>query len=498
MLIDQRATGALIVACAAIAAGTLACGVANPEGLQSSSLRVGVAAPVLRASTGSVALRYHRSALTREMLVAMGEDGRPVPRLIESWQVSDDGLTWRLRLRSGVSFHDGTPLTAPEIAPAVSRALLAEGLGAVREVAAETSHDLIVRLNEPYAFVFEDLALISAQRTIDGRTYDTGPYVVREESADRLLLQAVENHYRGRPAVDRVEVQLFPDQRNAWGALMRDQVDMLYEVNRDSLEFVRGESSVRVATFPRPYVYLLGLNLTHGELADAKVRRALDLAVDREKFVADAMAGEGRPAHGHVWPTHWTFDREASAITTDRTASLRLLDEAGLSVRRADGRMPARLRLHCLVYEPLQQMGMVLQRQLAEIDIDLELEVVPAGQFLERITTGNFEAFVFEMASARGMKWPYQFWHSRTPFLKHGYRGADSILEAMRRAPDDVAFKAAAVAFQRKLHEDPPAIFLAWGRTSRAVSTRFEIPAGDEDIYHTIARWKLATRGARP
>lgn len=496
MPLNRRSAGPLIAACAVIGAGTLACGGANPEGRESSSLRVGVAAPVLRASTGSVALRYHRNALTRETLVALGEDGRPVPRLIESWRASADGLTWRLTLRQGVSFHDGAPFTAQEVAPAVSRALVAEGLGAIREVTAESSHELVVRLNEPYAFMFEDLALISAQRTVGDRSFDTGPYVLRAESPDRLLLQAVENHYRGRPEVDRVEVQLFPDQRNAWSALMRDQVDMLYEVNRDSLEFVRGESSVRVATFPRPYVYLLGLNLRHGALADARVRRALDIAVDREKFVRDAMAGEGEPARGHVWPKHWTFDSNASAIETDRARSLRLLDEAGLGVRRATGRMPSRLRLRCLVYEPLKQMGMVLQRQLAEIDVDLELEVVPTGQFLERITNGNFEAFVFEMASARGMKWPYQFWHSSTPFLKHGYGGADAILDSMRRAANDDAFRSAAVAFQRRLHEDPPAVFLAWGRTSRAVSTRFEIPAGDEDIYHTIARWKLTpTRG---
>lgn len=494
MSIDRRSAATLILACTAIGAGTLACGVANPEGRASSSLRVGVAAPVLLTSTGSVALRFHRNALTRETLVALGEDGRPVPRLIESWQASADGLMWRLRLRQGVSFHEGTPLTAPEIAPAVSRALLAAGLGAIRDVTSENSHDLIVRLNEPYAFMFEDLAVISAQRTVGDQSYDTGPYVVREESADRLLLHAVEDHYRGRPEVDRVEVQLFPDQRNAWSALMRDQVDMLYEVNRDSLEFVRGESSVRVATFPRPYVYLLGLNLKRGALADARVRRALDLAVDREKFVREAMASEGEPAQGHVWPGHWTFDSEASAIETDRTRSLRLLDEAGLKVRHTDGRMPSRLRLHCLVYEPLKQMGMVLQRQLAEIDVDLDLEVVPTGQFLERITNGNFEAFVFEMASARGMKWPYQFWHSGTPFVRHGYSGADTILDAMRRAPNDDAFRLAALAFQRRVHEDPPAIFLAWGRTSRAVSTRFEIPGGDEDIYHTIARWKLAAK----
>lgn len=158
--------------------------------------------------------------------------------------------------------------------------------------------------------------------------------------------------------------------------------------------------------------------------------------------------------------------------------------------------MPARLRLRCLVYEPLTQMALVIQRQYAEVDIDLELEVVPTPEFLERITVGNFDTFVFEMTSARGLKWPYQFWHSQTPFVKHGYSGTDVILEQIREASTDEAFRQASIAFQRRLHEDPPAVFLAWGRTSRAVSKRFEIPEGDDDIYHTIARWKpTATSG---
>ena len=440
-------------------------------------------------------MRYHRSALTRETLVAIGDDGRPLPRLVESWEESADGMTWRLRIRDGVRFHDGSHVTAHDIAPGVSRTLVSEAFGAVESVTATSPRDLLVQLNEPYAFLFEDLALISAQRTVGPDTFDIGPYTVVEESPERLLLKAFDGYYRGRPEVEQVEVQLFPDQRNAWSALMREQLDMLYEVSRDSLEFIRGESSIRVATFPRPFVYLLGFNTGHELLADKSVRMALDRAIDRDEFVAKAMAGQGEPAQGHVWPRHWSFDPTASSVEFDPALAMQLLDQAGRKLRHEPGRMPARMRIHCLVYEPLKEMGLVLQRQLAEIDVDLQIEIVPTAEFLDRITNGRFESFVFEMNSLRGFKFPYQFWHSSTPFLKHGYRGADEILDSMRRAATDDAFRSASVAFQRRLHEDPPAVFLAWGRTSRAVSTRFDIPAGDEDIYHTIARWKLAPKG---
>lgn len=459
------------------------------------SLRIGASTPALQAAAGSVSLAYLRNALSRETMVAISENGRPVPRVLQSWEVSEDRLTWRLRLRPGVRFHDGTPATAAVLAPQVADHLATESLGAVRSVFGQDD-ELVVVLNEPYAFLLEDLALHTALRMIDDETFGTGPYRAIEQTDDTVILRSVTDHYRGAPAIERVQVQLFPDQRNAWSALMRDQVDMLYEVSQDSLEFVRGESSIQVSTFPRPYVYLLGFNVTAPHLRDVRVRQALDRAVDREQLVNSAMRGQGEPAHGHVWPRHWTFDAEASEVATNQRDAIRLLNEAGLQLRDEPGRVPARLRLHCLVYEPFKQIGLVLQRQLAEIDVDLQLEVVPAQEFLRRITTGDFESFIFEMASARGFKWPYQFWHSTTPYLKHGYDGADEILDAMRRAPNDVAFREAAVKFQRRVHEDPPAVFLAWGRTSRAVSNEFEIPEGDDDIYHTIARWKPAVKSA--
>lgn len=483
----------LVVSLGSMAVG---CSGTDAEEAKGGPLRVGVAAPVLRASTGSVGLTYHLNALTTETMVAISAEGRPVPRVLDSWSVSADRLTWQLKIRKGVRFHDGTPVTAAILAEPLARFLAQTSLGAVRGVTAGVEDMLVLTLLEPYAFLFEDLALFVVTRAVDGQTFGTGPYKAVEQSADRLKLSAVSDHYRGAPAIESVEVQLFPDQRNAWSALMRDQIDMLYDVMRDSLDFIRGESGIRVATFPRPYVYLLGLNVGSRDLADSRVRRALDIAVDREELVDVAMAGEGEPAHGHVWPRHWTFNAEASAVRPDQREAVRLLNEAGLKVTTEPGRMPARLRIHCLVYDPLREMGLVLQRQLAQVGVDLQLEVLPADQFLERITSGRFESFVFEMASARGYKWPYQFWHSSTPYLKHGYSGADAVLDAMRRSADDEAFLAAAIAFQRRLHEDPPAVFLAWGRTSRAVSTRFEFPDGDDDIYHTIGRWKLASTGA--
>ncbi|MDQ3071467.1 MAG: ABC transporter substrate-binding protein [Acidobacteriota bacterium] len=456
------------------------------------SLRIGVAAPVLRES-GTVGLSYTRTALSRENLLTFSDNGRPTPRVLDAWHREPDGRTWRLHVRPGILFHDGTPVTAPEIAPQIAEELAVSAPGIVKSVTAENEATLVVSLHGPYAFLLEELAFISVRRVVGNKTFGTGPYTVVEESPERILFSAVEDHYRGEPDVKQVEVKLYPDQRNAWSALMRGDLEMLYEVSRDSLEFARSESSIDVATFPRPYVYLLGLNVRHAALSNRLVRQALDRAVDREAIVRLGMAGQGEPAAGHVWPRHWAFDAAKTAPAYNPLEAVRLFEQAGLTVRREPGRMPSRLRLRCLVYGPQRQMALVLQRQLAEVDVDLELQMPDTRQMLARLLKGDFDAFVFEVASARLLKLPYMAWHSRSALIPSGYSGADDVLQQMHDAADDDVLKAVTSVFQQRVHEDPPAIFLAWGSTSRAVTRRFDIPQTSEDIFHTISRWKRAT-----
>ncbi len=482
----------------ALLCAATACSVDSEEQEEPSSARVGVAAPVLRASQGSVGLAYHRNALTRDVLVTMGNDGRATPRILESWEVSPDGLVWRFRVREGIRSHDGSELTAIVLAQHVERALSGSSLGALEGVSTEGTYILRIALKESYAFLLEDLSVITAVNTVNGKVFGTGPYQVIEESPDRLLLKASPGYYRGNPEIDQVEVRLFPDQRNAWSALMRDEIDMLYEVSRDALQFVRTESSVTVESFPRAYVYLLGFNGARPALADRRVRQALDRAIDRPRLVATAMAGEGEPAQGHIWPGHWAYDASAGAVRYDALDAVRLMKEAGLTLTHRPGQMPARLRINCLVYEPLRELALVLQRQLAEVDVDLQIEMASTGELIDRLSRGDYDSFIFEMTSLRGFKFPYQFWHSGTPFLRHGYSGADDVLDRIRHASNEAELKAAASAFQRRVHDDPPAAFLAWGRTSRAISTRFEVPGGGEDVYHTISRWKIAPKAIRP
>jgi peptide/nickel transport system substrate-binding protein len=164
---------------------------------------------------------------------------------------------------------------------------------------------------------------------------------------------------------------------------------------------------------------------------------------------------------------------------------------------------PARIRFTCLIPENFalwERIGLLVQRDLAEVGVDMKLEALPPMQFNERIASGDFDAVLLEMIVGNTASRPFTFWHSRSRQNVWGYRSADvdSALDALRQAASDDSYKAAYKQFQTQSLTDAPAIFIALGETTRAVSKRFEVvaPPGS-DIVRTIADWRLAAREPR-
>ncbi len=483
----------VVFAAVTAAAGASSCAREPRDVEELVTLRMGAAMPILQR--GSTSMNYLRTSLTRDNLVSSDEDGRAIPRLLESWEASPDGLTWRLRLREGVRFHDGSTVTSADIVPAIENLrtsiFAASQILSARAVDAQT---IEVRLSDRSAFFLEDLAAVFPEKVVGNERFGTGPFVVESQTAERSTLRAFPQYYRGRPEIDRVEIDTYPDLRNAWSALMRNEIDFLYELSREAREFVEAESSVQVSTFLRPYVILLGFNPSRPQFRSVKVRQALNAAIDRPRLVREALRGQGEPATSHVWVKNWAFHPSAGRPDFSPAAAIRLLDESGLRRTDASGQMPARLRFKVMVYSPLERVALALQRQLAQLDIDMQIEIPPTAKLVERMTTGDFDAFLFEMSAGRSLKWGYLFWHSKGGLRGQfgiDYNSADETLDRMRRAPDDDAVRAAVADFQDLLATDPPAAFLAWGELARASSRRFEIPTdGEADVFASIWRWK--------
>jgi peptide/nickel transport system substrate-binding protein len=282
---------------------------------------------------------------------------------------------------------------------------------------------------------------------------------------------------------------------------MRGEVDLLYEVPPEAVEFVRASAEVSTFSFLRPYAYLLGVNFRHPVLSRQDVRTALNAAIDRQAIVDRVLGGRGQPAFDHVFPSHWAYDAHVPVPSFDARRAGRLLDASGLLPTRPEGerrRLAHHFRFTCLVpadYPLIERMALVVQKQLGDVGVDMAIEAVPLLEFQQRLGQGRFDAYLFELLAGHGFNWSYWFWRSPVEgmsMVRSGYSAADAALDRLRFAHRENEQAAAVRGLQEVMRADPPGVFLCWGQVSRAVVRRFEVPAEENrDILRTIERWRL-------
>jgi peptide/nickel transport system substrate-binding protein len=462
-------------------------------------MRIGIGLP-LQGSPASGA-RSVINSLISEPWFTNRPDGRQSERIATGWTWDHSATLLRLKLRRNVYFHDGTLLT-PELAAEALRksvknaSVEALSFSSIASVTPSGDDTLDIRLSEPNAFVLPDLSLVTVRRA-DHPDIGTGSFMIVRRDEQHAVLKAFPRYYRGRPAVDEIDVTNYPTQRSAWAALMRGDVDMLHEVSRDAAEFVEAETTVRTYSFPRPYYIPLVFNVRHPVLKNPEVRKAINEALDKAALIRDGLHGRGRPADGPVWPEHWAYSAPPQPFVFNPAAARLRLDRAGLPARPGpNGGLPIRFSFTCLAFAEdarFERLAVLVQKQLADVGIEMKLLPLNQTEMEKRLGRGDFDAFLFEMFG-RSLSYAYEFWHHHEGARADtGYRAADAVLDRMRAATSDDQMRTGVADLARVLHQDPPAAFIAWQTTSRAVSTKFDVSAEpNRDILSNVWQWHLA------
>jgi len=288
------------------------------------------------------------------------------PGLAESWTVSDDGLVWTFKIREGVTFHDGTPMTAEDVAWSLN--FLMEGMvpplelyvTGFEEVVALDPTTVQITLSEPTALMTTGrlhYAWILPRSVWEGMTYDdimefedpaaaigTGPYMLTEYVEDEYLIaDANENYYRGKPAIDRIVIQQYATEDAMVQALLAGEVDLITEVPFTAVETLQGEENVEVVIMPSLSLDDLVIN-SHANgtqpesLNDPAVRLAMDYAIDKQGILNIAYAGYGDIAGSILPPSmgDWVSPN-IKPLPYDPDEANRILDEAGYLDTDGDG-----------------------------------------------------------------------------------------------------------------------------------------------------------------
>jgi peptide/nickel transport system substrate-binding protein len=442
-----------------------------------------------------------------EGLASLGRDGRPQPRLASSWELTSDGLAWTIRLRPNAFFHDGSLVDSSAVRRSLERSLgnadrdLSPGLADITRIDNPAPLEVVLHLRERSTFALDDLTVSILKMNESGNPIGTGPFQVTSASGNEVTMTAVERYYRGKPSIQQIVWKAYPAVRSAWAAMMRGEVDFLYEVGPEVVEFMKDETTVKIFPFLRSYVFGVIVNSNLKQFSDWRIRRALNHSVNRTTIVERALRGHGRPAAGPAWPQHWAFDSTVPNMTYDPVQAAALLDAAKFPIRPTKTGAPTRFHFTCILPENFalwERIGLLVQRDFAEVGVDMRLETVSVDEFNRRIGTGTYEAVLNEFVVGNNTSRPYTFWHSQSRRNLWGYKNPimDDAFDRIRHASTDAEYRQAFRTFQIEGLDDPPAVFLALGEASRAVSKRFQVIAQPgSDILHTIADWRLAEQG---
>lgn len=311
-----------------------------------------------------------------------------VPWLAREWSVSEDARTWTFTLQPDIRFHDGTPCDAAAVADSLERmaredkgytlgapAVWRQFLGGA-ELEALDALRLRVTLIAPMADLLDVLeqgfiVAPSAFEALDAGDHSkqigSGPYRIAEMTPERITAMRVEGHFGGRPANATVTWLLEPDAATRQAMLESGKVQV---ANGLDFQASRALGAMR-HEFLSPVAVIYLLNAAKGPLADARVRRALSLAVDREAIVETVMQGAARPLRGFVSPNHFGAGQGGGA-QMDREKARALLAEAG----HGDG---LALEVDCPTRLPdeAERLSAALGAQLEAVGITLKVHVHP-------------------------------------------------------------------------------------------------------------------------
>ena len=335
------------------------------------------------------------------------ENGETRYYLAEKCDVSEDGLSMTVKLRSGMTWHDGKPITADDLmftfdiknvpASKASNGTKVDG----QPVAYEKVDELTVKFTLPslYAAYYETLGSIkmlpkhvyenetdlAASPLNQSQGVGSGPFMVKEwKKGESLTLTRYENYYRGKASLESVVFQVIPNESTQEIAFQNGETSVFMISSAEKLQKYQADEKTNVYSFPRGRVNYMGFNKNSVNMQDSKARQAISAAINLDELVKGAY-GENiaEPATNFFGPGVPYYDAKVTNYEYNAEEAKKLVKEAGLEGKTLK-----------LVYNTSrtnqEETALILQQQLKAVGINLEVTGFD--------TQGFFEVFFYSEA----------------------------------------------------------------------------------------------------
>ncbi len=347
--------------------------------------------------------------MTQDTLVALDWDGKtPVPYLAKSWEISPDGRTYTFKLRDDVSFCSGKKFTAEDVVYTITRLKnpdtkgpFAWRAGEVKSVRAIDAHTVAYELNAAFSDLLLQLSMFTnvmmnrenvealgkdyGVRGLDG----TGPWCFTNWQPRTEINLRRHDAYKWGPAMfknpgpvkfERMQIKIIPEESSRVAAMMAGRFDFTGGFPSSFIPQARANPNL-VVTKAEPNFQLLyyGFKITRPMVADARVREAMSIAINRAEIAKGTLLGNADPAYSFIDPAALDYNpKTAGIVKEDLERARRLLDEAGWKpgadgIREKDG-MKLAPRVYVSANTNSSKVAEAIQGYLRKIGVDWRIQ----------------------------------------------------------------------------------------------------------------------------
>jgi peptide/nickel transport system substrate-binding protein len=436
-------------------------------------------------------------------LVTRNVEGKIVPQIAAAWRYLDD-TTIEFDIRQGVTFHDGSPLTAEDVAFSIRRIInptfnspQLSQFDQIVSAEATGPGKVTVKTKTPYPALFAQLVKLSiVPKTVVERVGDqtfniqpvgSGPYKLEAwQKGVQTTLVANESYWRGKPPFKTVTFRVVPDVSTRVADLRSGRADLVRQLGPDEATALKNDPQLKVLSSPTERIGYLFINALSGPTADVRVRRAIAHAIDKSALIEALLQGYANPVNIVLTPANFGYVADVKDYEYDPAKAKALVKEAG-----AEGAVLSFLT------SPAYDRRLVeaLQQMLQEVGLTVDIVALDHPTFLRRRQGRPDEAGSLSLGrwscacqDADGVIFP--LFRSGGLWSKYSNPAFDAEVDAARRVLDEKK----RLDHYRKafeiLREDVPAIglyqdFAIYGARKELQWT----PTPNEALFVTDIKW---------
>ena len=348
-------------------------------------------------------------------LLTTGNQGEIKSGIAKSWYLKEDNLTWVFNLRKGARFHDGSEITAEDVKFSLERILdprfkspiewameLVEGGEEYRKgqtkdlkgINVLNEYCVSIKLVKPYSGFLLNIAqffcgIISKDNYRGGNIVGCGPYKIAEANSEKCILDAFADYFGGAPYVDKIIIDFAPE--DAAEELAKGNLDFISVEDKTTVEKI--QSNINLDYFEKnvAVTYYVGFNLNSNSpfITNKEARKALNMAINKERIIEDILGGLGEASKGPI--PFGMLDTAPRGYPYDIRKAKDILNRLGLTGGMGKLKILARNVEDTSVYNSI---GDFIIEDLKKIGIECIIERVHYSKYLERQSLDTSDLFI--------------------------------------------------------------------------------------------------------